>query len=87
MIEPELDPVKGLSRKDIRSKYFKVFHKTLPLKFEDSIIQQMEAAGLIQQEPDPDDRRKMLVFGYGYHRVLGEIYPHKQIATKFLQLL
>jgi hypothetical protein len=61
-IEPHLDAIKGLSRKDIRSNYFSVFHKSLPPKFEDSIIQQLEAAGLIQQEPDPDDKRKMLVY-------------------------
>jgi hypothetical protein len=62
VIEPKLDPIKGLSRKDIRSKYFSVFHKSLSTKFEDAIIQQLEAAGLVQKEPDPEDRRKMLVY-------------------------
>jgi hypothetical protein len=61
VIEPELNPINGLSRKDIRSKYFSVFHKFLQPKFEDAVIAQIEAAGLIQQEPDPEDRRKLLV--------------------------
>ena len=50
-----------MSRKDIRSKYFSVFHKFLQPKFEDAVIAQIEAAGLIQQEPDPEDRRKLLL--------------------------
>jgi hypothetical protein len=62
VIEPQLDSAIGLSRKKIRSKYHSVFHKTLTTKFEDSILMQMEAAGLITQEPDPDDKRKMLVY-------------------------
>jgi hypothetical protein len=60
VIEPNLNP-NGLSRKEIRSNYFSVFHKFLHPKFEDSIIAQIEAAGCIQQEPDKEDRRKLLV--------------------------
>jgi hypothetical protein len=60
VIEPNLN-ANGLSRKEIRSHYFSVFHKFLPPKFEDSVMEQIEAAGLIQQEPDRDDRRKLLV--------------------------
>jgi hypothetical protein len=60
VIQPNLNQ-DGLTRKDIRSKYFSVFHKFLHPKFEDAVIAQIEAAGLIQQEPDKEDRRKMLV--------------------------
>lgn len=69
VIEPELSSEKGLSRKEIRSKYLSVFHKSLSPKLEESLISQIEAAGLIQQEPDPEDKRKMLV----YHPVSGDI--------------
>lgn len=60
VIKPNLN-ANGLSRKEIRSKYFSVFHKSLSTKFEDAIIEQLEAAGLVQQVPDPEDRRKLLV--------------------------
>lgn len=69
VIEPELSPINGLSRKDIRSSYYKIFHKAFSSKLEESVITQLESAGLIQQEPDPTDRRKMLV----YHPVSGNI--------------
>jgi hypothetical protein len=62
VIESQLDKAIGLTRKKIRGKYYAVFHKTLTTKFEDSILMQMEAAGLITQEPDPDDKRKLLVY-------------------------
>jgi hypothetical protein len=71
VIEPDLDPINGLSRKDIRSKYYKLFHKALLPKLEESVFTQLESAGLIQQEPDPKDKRKMLV----YHPVSGNISP------------
>jgi hypothetical protein len=77
VIEPELSLEKGLSRKDIRAKYLTVFHKSLSPKLEESLIQQIEAAGLIQQEPDPDDKRKMLV----YHPVVGNISPEQNKST------
>jgi hypothetical protein len=60
VVKPNLN-ANGLTRKELRSKYFGVFHKFLPPKFEDSIIAQIEAAGLIVQEPDPEDKRKMLI--------------------------
>jgi hypothetical protein len=46
----------------MRSKYYSVFHKSLSPKTEDSIIMQIESAGLIQQEPDPDDKRRVLIY-------------------------
>ena len=48
VIKPNLN-ANGLSRKEIRSKYFSVFHKFLVPKFEDSIIAQIEAAGLFNR--------------------------------------
>jgi hypothetical protein len=60
VIKPNLNG-NGVSRKELRSKYFSVFHKFLPPKFEESVIAQIEAAGLILQEPDEEDRRKILI--------------------------
>jgi hypothetical protein len=62
VIQPLLNPQVGLSRKEIRSKYYTVFHKTLAAKLEESVIMQLEGAGLIEQSPDPEDKRKMLVY-------------------------
>ena len=59
IIEPQLDAAIGLTRKQIRQKYYTVFHKTLTSKFEESIIlQDRVLPSLIQQEPDPDDKRQ-----------------------------
>jgi hypothetical protein len=69
VFEPQLDPAIGLSRKKIRALYLEVFHKSLSGKVEEAIIQQLEAAGLVYQEPDPDDRRKTLL----YPTVMGNI--------------
>src|SRR5581483_1670975 len=62
VIQPMLNPEAGLGRKEIRTKYYSVFHKTLATKLEESVIIQLEGAGLIEQSPDPEDKRKMLVY-------------------------
>ncbi|HKH85882.1 MAG TPA: bifunctional DNA primase/polymerase [Nitrososphaera sp.] len=62
VFEPQLDPVMGLDRKKIRARYLDIFHKSLTGKVEETVIQQLEAAGLIYQEPDPADRRKTLIY-------------------------
>jgi hypothetical protein len=61
VIQPLLNPQAGLSRKELRTKYYSIFHKSLTAKLEESAIMQLEGAGLIEQSPDPEDRRKMLV--------------------------
>jgi hypothetical protein len=77
-IKSNLSETVGLSRKQIRSNYFSVFHKSLNSKLEDSIIQQLEAASLVVQEPDPDDKRRMLV----YPRVSENISPDTLSTSK-----
>jgi 5S rRNA maturation endonuclease (ribonuclease M5) len=53
----------GISRKDISRKHFQVYGRTLDdIKLRQTVLPAMEAAGLIIQEPDKDDKRKMLVF-------------------------
>jgi hypothetical protein len=74
VIQPLLNPEVGLSRKEIRTKYYSVFHKTLATKLEESVIIQLEGAGLVEQSPDPEDRRKMLV----YPTVSGNIISEKK---------
>ena len=61
VIEPLLNPEIGVSRKQIRAKYFSVFHSMLSPKMEDGIIGALETAGLIYQAQDPDDRRRTAV--------------------------
>jgi hypothetical protein len=53
---------KGVSREQITRKHYEVRHKTLsPEILKREILPQLEVVGLIQQEPDPEDKRKMLV--------------------------
>lgn len=71
VIEPLLDPEKGISKKDILGNYHTVFHKTLSPKTLDDILSQLEAAGKLEERPDPDDRRRSLF----YPTVTGDISP------------
>jgi hypothetical protein len=53
---------KGVSREQITRKHYEVRHKTLsPEILKREILPQLEVVGLIQQEPDPEDKRKMLL--------------------------
>jgi hypothetical protein len=66
-VKPILEPNVPLTRKDIRQQFFKAFRRTLPEKQESNILSQLEAAGLIVQDVDPNDKRKTVVF-YPTHR-------------------
>lgn len=53
----------GLTRNDIAKKYYEVFEQMLDVtKFRQQILPMLEAAGLIYQEADLNDKRKVLVF-------------------------
>jgi hypothetical protein len=53
----------GITREDIQRKYLQVRHKSLsPETLRKSILPQLEAAGLIELQPDPSDRRRTLVY-------------------------
>ena len=53
----------GLSRQDILQKHYKVYGRHLAdWQLRQQIIPMLETAGLITQEPDPNDKRKMLVY-------------------------
>jgi hypothetical protein len=63
VVAPLLDPNIGVLREDILKKYYEVRHKTLsPQTLKADIIPQLEAVGLIRQEADKEDRRRMLVY-------------------------
>lgn len=53
----------GLTRQEILSKYFTVYGKIMDTnQLRQQILPMLETAGLIIQEPDPSDARKILVF-------------------------
>jgi hypothetical protein len=53
----------GIEREEIIKKHFQVYGQPLdPLKLRQQIIPMWESAGLIYQKPDPNDRRKMLLY-------------------------
>jgi hypothetical protein len=54
---------KGVTREDIIKKYYEIRHKMLsPDVLRKEILPQLEIVGLIRQEADSEDRRKMLVY-------------------------
>ncbi len=53
----------GLSRTDLMQKHYQVYGRFLPdWMWRQQIIPQLETAGLITQEPDPTDKRRILVY-------------------------
>lgn len=60
---PLLKPESGVTREEILKQYYTVFHKTLsPETLKREIIPQLDTVGLISQESDPNDRRKLLIY-------------------------
>ncbi len=63
VIRPNLNPDIGLHRKTIQQEYFRAYHRALPdEKLRREILPSLEAAGLILQDLDPNDRRRRLVY-------------------------
>ncbi len=53
----------GIDRKTIQTKYRELYHRPLPDdRLRREILPTLESAGLIGQEPDPLDKRRMLVW-------------------------
>jgi len=53
----------GVTRKEILKRHFEVYGRTLSESFlRKEILPPLENCGLIYQEPDPDDRRRVLVY-------------------------
>lgn len=62
VIKPLLGEL-GVERKAIQRQYYQVYHKVLsPETFRQEILPQLESAGFVTQEPDPDDKRRMLLY-------------------------
>jgi len=62
-ISEDEDEPKGLTRKEINSKYFKEYGRMIDdWQLRQQIIPMLETAGLIYQEQDSKDKRKMLIF-------------------------
>ncbi len=53
----------GLSRQDIIQKHYEVYDRFIPdWQLRQQIIPMLETAGLVIQEKDPNDKRKMLIY-------------------------
>jgi hypothetical protein len=53
----------GLTRQDIIQKHYQVYGRFIAdWQLRQQIIPMLETAGLITQEPDPNDRRKILIY-------------------------
>ncbi|MCL5070826.1 MAG: toprim domain-containing protein [Actinobacteria bacterium] len=53
----------GILRKEIMGKYLKVLNKPISdWSLRQEILPMLESAGLIYQEPDPDNKRRMVIF-------------------------
>jgi len=62
VIKP-LDQNGGASRKDICKQYWQIFYRPLQdHRLRQQILPSLEAAGLIRQEPNPDNKRELLVY-------------------------
>ena len=63
----------GLSRREILQKHFEVYGRMLDTnQLRQQILPMLETAGLIEQEADPSDRRKMLVYPTAPFTILQE---------------
>jgi len=68
----------GLTRQEVRTFYYRANHRFLSEKaLTEELLPALESAGLITQEPDPEDKRKMLVFV----QEAPKIYPPTSVYT------
>lgn len=58
----EVEEKQGITRQDIFKKHFKVYGRMVEdFRLRQQILPMLETAGLIIQEPDPNDKRKILI--------------------------
>jgi hypothetical protein len=63
VIKPHLKLDTGLDRRFIQQEYFRVYHRALKdEKLRREILPSLESAGLIVQDRDPQDKRRMLIY-------------------------
>lgn len=72
VIEPEAKEAgeQGADRLQIMQRYLRLFGRALPPHKLKELLPALEAAGLIVQEPDPNDRRKTLVKSTSHQEAL-----------------
>ena len=82
---PLLSPASnnGASREEILKKYYEVKHKSLsPQVLKSDIIPQLEAVGLIREELDSEDKRRMLVYPLCQTTYLRKKLTERQLKVK-----
>lgn len=52
----------GVTRQEFAKHYFKTFHRPVGSKRLTEILRILDSCGLIQEEPDPTDKRRKLIF-------------------------
>lgn len=64
VVEPLLNKAtSGITRKEISVEHFKKYGRALPYwQLKEEIIPTLESVGLILQEPNPDNRRELLIY-------------------------
>ena len=63
----------GINRKQICQEYFKHYRRAIAsIRLRQEVLPALEAAGLILQEPDPNDKRQMLVYPTVVHTISEE---------------
>jgi hypothetical protein len=60
--DSEGEAITGVAKEVIIKKHYEIRHKPLSPEMLKSILLQLESVGLVKQEADPNDRRKMLVY-------------------------
>lgn len=72
------DNLAGLTRKDIIHKHYEIYERPLPdWQLRREILPMLEMSGLIIQEPDPEDRRKTLIYPTEIkNKVDSRVYPY-----------
>ncbi len=54
---------RGVRRMELAKKYHSVNHKLISSAAVGAIVEQLESVGLVEEKPDPKDRRSKLVYG------------------------
>jgi len=73
----------GVDRKQVSQEYFKVFHKPIShTTLREEILPTLENAGLISQEPDPLDKRRLLVLYPAVPLAISQQRPVEQNSKK-----
>lgn len=74
------EKILGIDRKGIEKRYFEIYHKPLNYEFFKRYLKPgLESAGLITEEPDPNDKRRMLYYPTEYRGKDSGVKENSQI--------